>query len=680
MKKYGGYVGKILRVDLSAGSTSELSTWDYVPDFIGGIGLGYKLLWDETNENTTEWSPENALIFASGPLGGTPVPSSGRLEVIGIAPQGYPKPWASPSGMGGDFAPKMKWAGYDAIIIIGKAESPKYLYVGPEGVQFLDGEFLWGMTTYQAHNALFAKHGNDVAIATIGPAGENRVRWSIIQSKTKNAAGQGGFGAVMGDKKLKAIVVKPGTCKIPIADPKKLIAEVEKVSGELSPAGQNRVPLTRDVGRYKAKLQSCDYAACTGGPFLCLPSPEGCTAQPTYFNKIPMKYSGSSNISGAFYCASACGPMLMDADWGNTEKNFEIAYLMNELGLNHFEAFIALPPFFMNCYNAGKLTKLLGEEVKFSTDGPRVGDKQNFHAMMPPELAVKFMKAVAYREGEGDIWAEGAPRAAEKLGLSEFVPMSHKHGYGPHWDGRLLPFVEHFPAWVVNALSWATQGKDPIGQSHDYGERYPSYVAEWQASATGKNWYGTDQMPYAEMCKAGAKLYGVKHANEGWPDNAELGFADKEHVAIWHDYRAVVKSSVIVCDRVFPMLYDPNTPDKLGDYEAEVRLFNTVVGTNWSLKDMYKAAERVFNLMRAIHIRQGRTRADDESVIPYFEQPGYFPDEIRAIEPDKFRELLDRVYKVRDWDQATGWPTKGKLESLGLKDVANELKKIGKLP
>ena len=375
MKKYGGYVGKILRVDLSTGSMTELDTENYVPDYIGGIGLGYKLLWDETNENTTEWSPESALIFASGPLGGTPVPSSGRAEVIGIAPQGYPKPWASPSGMGGDFAPKMKWAGYDAIVITGKADSPKYLYIGEDGAQLLDGQFLWGMTTYTAHNALYAKHGNDVAVAAIGPAGENLVRWSIIQSKTKNAAGQGGLGAVMGDKKLKAIVIKPGTHKIPIAKPEKLIEEVVRVSAELSPAGQNRVPLFRDFDRYKTKLQACDYSACTGGPTLCQPTPQGCTSQPTYFNKIPVKFTGEGSISGAFYCASACAPMLCDADWGNTEKNFEIAYLMNELGLNHFEAFIALPPFFMNCYNAGKLTKLLGEEVKFSTDGPRVGDK-----------------------------------------------------------------------------------------------------------------------------------------------------------------------------------------------------------------------------------------------------------------------------------------------------------------
>ena len=125
----GGYVGKILRVDLTTGTVSKLNTMNYVPQFIGGIGLGYKLLWDEIKEGTTEWSPENVVIFTSGPCCGTPVPTSGRAEVIGLAPQGYPIPWAAVSGFGGDFGPKMKFAGYDAIIITGKATSPKYLLV-----------------------------------------------------------------------------------------------------------------------------------------------------------------------------------------------------------------------------------------------------------------------------------------------------------------------------------------------------------------------------------------------------------------------------------------------------------------------------------------------------------------------------------------------------------------------
>jgi aldehyde:ferredoxin oxidoreductase len=192
--------------------------------------------------------------------------------------------------------------------------------------------------------------------------------------------------------------------------------------------------------------------------------------------------------------------------------------------------------------------------------------------------------------------------------------------------------------------------------------------------------WGTDTIPYEEICKAGAKIYGAEHANAGW-DKPELGYVDKEHVAIWHDHRAIIKSSVPACDRQFPLLYDPEAPDKVGDTEAEVRLFNAVVGTDWSLDDMHAACERVFNVMRALHVRQGRTRELDESVIPYFEQPAMWPDEAgpQEIDPEEFREALDRFYDVRGWDKQTGWPTRAKLEEAGLKGVADELEKLGKL-
>jgi aldehyde:ferredoxin oxidoreductase len=684
---YGGYVGKILRVDLSTGRMRELSTWRYVPDFIGGIGLGYKLLWDETNENTTEWSPENALIFASGPCCGTPVPTSGRAEVIGIAPQGYPIPWAAVSGFGGDFGPKLKFAGYDAIVVVGKAAKPKYLFLSDAGAEILDGEFLWGMTSYTTQDALAAKHGDDVAVVCCGPAGENRVRWATIQSRSENAAGQGGFGALMGDKKLKAIAVKPGSRKVKIANPEKLIKEVVKVSAEISPAGQTKIPVvghdipfsaTKGKGRYGVRHQSCAYSACTGGGNVTWDLPR-------YFSKVPMKYTGDGSISGVMYCVGNCSPWLLNNDWGNTELGVEMNKLCDQLGLNVWEMFAGMAWFWQNCQNDGKLPRILGEKIELNRNGPGVYPKTDQHADVPPEFAVKFIRAVAYREGEGDVWAEGTPRAADALGLSDHVWKTHKHGYGPHWDGRYLHYV-HSPVWIVSALGWATQGRDPYDQQHGYVERYTSHVTEWapygegQGKKGAKSWFDTETISYREACKAGAKIYGAPHANDGW-DNPELSYVDKEYVATWHEKRAIMKSSVPVCDRQFPLLYNADKPDKIEDLDAEVRFFNAVVGTNWTLDDMHKACERAFNVMRALHVRQGRTRAHDESVIPYFQQPARFPDErpLQELDVRKFRELLERYYKLHGWDTATGWPTRAKLIELGLRDVANELAKLGKL-
>jgi aldehyde:ferredoxin oxidoreductase len=666
----GGYVGNILRVDLTTGAVSKLNTMNYVPQFIGGIGLGYRLLWDEVKQGTTEWSPENALIFTSGPCCGTPVPTSGRAEVVGLAPQGYPVPWAAVSGFGGDFGPKMKFAGYDAIIITGKTTSPKYLLVSEKEIQLVDANFLWGLDIYTAQDALLSRHGDDVAIACIGPAGENRVRWATIMSKTRSAAGQGGFGAVMGDKKLKAIVVKPGSVRVPIAHPEKLIEEVKKVSGELSPKGQNRTTLFTDRGRYSIRCASCAYSGCTGGVNMCL--------QP-FYNDVPLKHTGTGNLSGGLFCAGSAADYFLLKKGATPEENFEMGKIIDQLGLNCWEIFEGTNWFIQNCQNDGKLPTLMGETVVLNKKGPAVYPKTDWNSEMPADLAVKWIKGITFREGEGDIWAEGTPRAAEMMGLSNEVWKTHKHGYGPHWDGRYVQF-SHYPVWVYSALAWATQGRDPFNQEHGYPERYASFVKEWRENMGGvistptKSLWDTEKIPYREMCKAGAKIYGARYANEGW-DKPELGYVDKEYVAFWHNHRAIIKSSVPVCDRQFPLLYDPRKEDKIGDLDAEVRLFNAVVGTDWSLDEMNKAAEKVFNVMRSIHIRQGRTRKHDESVIPYFEQPAMWPDEPgpQTIDVNKFLDLLNRFYRLRGWD-TNGCPTRAKLEALGLEDIADGLK------
>lgn len=653
----GGYTGKILRVDLTSGEVTKLETSRYVPEFLGGIGLGYRLLWDEVNESTTEWSPENPVIFASGPCCGTPVPTSGRAEVIGLAPQGYPVPWAAVSGFGGDFGPKMKFAGYDAIIITGKAAKPQYLFVSENKIELVNADFLWGLTVYSAQDILLTNHRDDVAIACIGPAGENRVRWATIMSNTRNAAGQGGFGALMGDKNLKAVVVQPGSVRVPVANPAKLLKEVKRISGELSPKGQNRSPLTTDEGRYTTRRASCAYSGCTGGVNGCLPE---------YFDRVPLKYTGYGSMSGSIYCAGGAANYFLLKEGYSKEVNFEVSKLLDQLGLNSWEAFVGLNWFMQNSYNDGKLSKLMGEKLELDANGPAVYPKTGVSSGFNAELAVKLLRGVAFREGEGDIWAEGAPRAAEALGLVDEAWKTHKHGYGPHWDGRHLHFI-HSPVWIYSALSWAVQGRDPFNQEHGYVERYPSFVSEW----SDKSLWDTATMPYSELCKAGEKIYGVPHGNSGW-DNPEYAYVDKEHPVFWHNHRAIIKSSLPVCDRQFPLLYDPDSPDRIGDVGAEVRLFNAVVGTDWSMDELNKAAEKAFNVMRAIHVRQGRTRHHDESVIPYFEQPANWPDEpgSQTIDSNKFLELLDRYYALRGWDNGTGSPTPAKLEELGLSDIA----------
>jgi aldehyde:ferredoxin oxidoreductase len=568
--------------------------------------------------------------------------------------------------MGGDFGPKMKFAGYDALVITGKAPGPKYLYVSQDDVLIMDAEHLWGLTTVNTQDVLVRKHGQEVSVACIGPAGEHLVRWATIESKTENSFGQGGFGAVMGDKKLKAIVIQPGSWKVPIADPGALIHEITKVNREISPLGVLSGQTELEHGRYVMRRVSPAWSSCTAGR---LNDSQGPTCPAAYYSKVPRSYTGEGSFSGHVHCIGGAGGRLC-----NDQSNFELAVELNKLtchlGLNQWEAFGSLCFFMKTAYNEGKLSKVLGEKI----------DK----SLMRPETAVRFLRSVARRHEDGDIWAEGVSRAADIMGLSDIAGRIQKHGYGSHWDGRHQQPI-HYPVWVVSALSWALAGKDPFNQAHGHVCYYASFVTEWAPSGFGpgkegcRARNGQPTLPYQRFLEPGARLYGATYPNHGWIDH-ELGYVDKEYVTLWHENRGIIKSSVPVCDFSFPLIYNVDRPGLVGYIEAEVKLFNAVVGTDWTLEQMHVAADRVQNVLRALLVRQGRTRSDDESVIPYFEQPAAWPAEPASIDTLRFTDLLGRYYALRGWDKETGWPKRQTLERLGLKDIADQLESIGRLP
>ena len=294
-----GYAGKILKVDLTAGTLTDIDSSTYLPEYVGGIGLGWRILWEMTNANTTEYSPENTLIFASGPANGSPLPASGRCEVVGIAPMGYPICWAAESGSGGDFSAKLKWTGYDAVVVTGKSAAWKYLYIADAGPQLLDATNLVGMGTYTVQQRLQGLYGEDIAALCIGPAGENKLRFASIETNSENSMGQGGFGAVMGDKKIKCICVKPGTNKITWADPGALITVVKKLSSELgpvttnNPVSSNNTPVSQDFGSYIGRRLSCPYSNCQANIHDCL-----------YWS---YDYAPAAFSTGSFSATCGCG-------------------------------------------------------------------------------------------------------------------------------------------------------------------------------------------------------------------------------------------------------------------------------------------------------------------------------------------------------------------------------------
>ena len=230
MKKVYGWTGKTLRIDLTTGKNT-IENWDY--SWIGGRGFGQWPLFNEEPVDAEDFDPRSVLIFSSGSLSGTMAPSSSRL---GISSRNIITNGCSYSSSGGFFASEMKYAGYDHIIISGKAVSPIYILIQNDDVKILDAAHLWGKTTWETESMLRHHHSDPrLSVACVGPAGENLVRFSCIMVDRNRAAGWGGNGALMGSKKLKAIAIR-GTKPIYIAHPDEFLQSVQQARRKLEQA------------------------------------------------------------------------------------------------------------------------------------------------------------------------------------------------------------------------------------------------------------------------------------------------------------------------------------------------------------------------------------------------------------------------------------------------------------
>jgi len=217
-----GYAGTILEVDLTSRRVSQLATRDYTEKFLGGRGLATKLYWDRVHPGVTAFEPENPLILATGPLCGIPVIGGSRWEVCGKGPTGQ----FSYGNLGGRWGASLKFAGYDAMVVVGEAQEPAFLYIHDDGVAIRDASHLWGHGAIETREALKDELGRSSRIVAIGPGGENMAVTATLLAEN-DASGSGGLGAVMGAKRLKAIVVEGKAKGVKAADPERLHRLVE---------------------------------------------------------------------------------------------------------------------------------------------------------------------------------------------------------------------------------------------------------------------------------------------------------------------------------------------------------------------------------------------------------------------------------------------------------------------
>jgi aldehyde:ferredoxin oxidoreductase len=667
-----GWVGKILRVDLTEGKTYDIPSSDYVPKFLGGRGLGAKICWDEVPQEVGAFDPENRLVFATGPLQGTLAPTSGRFTVAGKAAQTTPVESYIRSGVGGHWAPELKWAGYDAIIIQGKSPKPVYLWINDGAVEILDANRLWGLNTYQTQKGIWGIHGPNTRVMTIGVAGEKKSRIAIILTDTGDASGQGGFGGVMGSKNLKAIAVR-GTGHVRVARPKQLMEVVQYVNDLFARRSAPGNPFKPEDPGFKYNIWGGGYGRGSlgeaPGELLDLmndPSSgygrvlDGCFACPVICRA---HIKGPDITSGVALCAQAYMYMestVYDYEKGYSKVTWQAAKMADLYGINTYDV-MAIIPWLDDCYRDGLLTE---EETGLPLE--EIGSKR---------FISELLRKIAYREGFGDLLAEGCQRAAIKIGGEAEKRMEMYYtragrfgGYREHW-GYLGGFPTGY-ALSYLALLWAVDNRD-VFSSHNLMAQL------WGAAHTiGQNALTAVPEDLTPILRPVMKYaYGSeKAANFITQDGKELNWEWAARVVRRHQERSILKDSYIVCDIPFPFIFNPNAEDHVGDTSIESRLYSAVTGLEMSEEESYRKGDMLCSLERAIACRDGRSRGDDILFDIYYKN---LDAAGRKYNREELERSKDELYLLRGWDVANGVPTRGKLEEVDLKEVANDLERRG---
>ena len=640
MAELYGWVGKILRVDLTTGKISTVPTSNYVPKFIGGRGVGAKIIWDEVSPKVGAFDPENRLTFMTGPLAGTPSPTGGRTIVSGVAPLGYPEEIYVRSALGGHWGPELKFAGYDGIIIQGKAAKPVYLWIHDGEAEIRDARDLWGLNTYATQQDIWGRHGKNAKSVTIGPAGEHLVRLAVILTDDSSASGIPGYGAVMGSKNLKAIAVR-GTGGVPVAKPKELL-DILYYFQRL---------ITRKEGE-------AELPACHRGQSYRIYQYVG-----SKLEELEEKGAIRRGFGGCFACPVCCGLAIKFKDGSNVGTgNIRCHEMTSARGEQKY--YREQKPFGPHAYSTWKLYDLLGIcgpankgacEFYLPLFDQGVLNKENIglsaDQIGSEEFYNEFIHKIAYREGIGDLLAEGPGRACNRLGgkainlYGLFALQSGTHGGHGAMKANKLGAIHRITSTVT--------GLDSRGlQSYSYG---PSNSLHPLKIPVGSNEY--KQIVIA-MNK---KLWGSEKASDltTWECKALPALT----IQNWR----IMTDSLVTCFFNLPITSSTYTPDHMGDISVERRLYSAVTGIDMTEEEWMRTADRIYMLERALLTRHGHTRQNDWFFDSVFEANKTWLDR------EGLSKSLDEYYALRGIDVTTGIPKRSTFEKLDLKDVADDL-------
>jgi len=598
-----GWTGTILRVNLTTRKiTKEPTDLNDARLFIGARGLATKLLMDEVDPRVDPLSPENKLIFAPGPLSGTMAPSMGRYDVVTKGPLNGT---VAASNSGGSFGSEVKFAGYDMIVFEGASETPVYLWIRDDQVELRDASGVWGKNVFDTTDLLRAETDEEAKVACIGPAGEKLVLFASIMNEMHRAAGRSGVGAVMGSKKLKAVVVV-GTNPLEVANPeafekavmvarKKIMEHPVGGTGLRAYGTDVLVNILNSVGSLPTRNFHEGYfptADKLGGEALTekyLVRPKGCYACVISCGRVV-------KVTNPKYACEPEGPEYETA-WGfgadcgidNMDAVIKANHLCNELGLDTISCATTIACA-MDLYEAGILTPqdTGGMAIRF-------GDA---------ETMVRLVEMIANREGIGDQLALGSYRFAERYGHPEYS-MSVKKQEMPAYDPRGVQGI---------GLHYATSNR---GGCHVRGYTISPEVL-------------------------GVPVKYDQHATEGKP----------ELVITFQNLTAALDSTGSCLFTTFGI-----------GAEELAALLSAVTGVEYSTEDFMKAGDRIWNLERMFNLKAGVTGEFDTLPERLLKNP--IPAGPSKGEVSRLDQMLPEYYNLRGWD-AEGVPLPEKLQELSL--------------
>ena len=624
MRGLKGYGGRILRIDLSRTSYRfEELPEGLARSFIGGRGLNaYRLYW-EVPPGVDPLGPENKLMIATGPLAGLPHGLGSRLNVTARSPL---TGLLGDSNAGTHFSDEMRYAGIDQIVLEGRSDRPVYLYITDSWVEFRDAEGLVGMTVSQAHEAIRREIGDPrVQVAAVGPAAEHLVKFAGLFFGVYRAAGRTGMGAVLASKRVKAIAIR-GDGYVEAARPEELIRVFEEITLRIYSNPQywpRRVMGTSRIlmsgqrlgflpGRHFQE-PTVDYAYFVSGERL----------SQRYNVKVRACSAGCALPCARFYVVKA-GPLAglfgegpeyeplagFTVRIGNKdlERGLKMARLVSDLGMDAITTSEVIS-WLMELRQRGEIND---EEIGLRLEW---GDAEAVEALI---------RMIAYREGIGNILAEGVKRASEIIGKGKDIAF--------HVKG--LEMIQADPRALKGyglGFAVASRGADHL--------RSEPFVEVEDDPELGKAMFGEPEATLRLGVRGKGKL-----------------------VAFFEDLNAIVDSMEVCKNTAENML--------VLDFETAARAYSALTGIEVTAGQMREAGERIVNVERAYLVREGVRRKDDMLPPRFLREPlPSGPAKGHVVELDV---MLDEYYAVRGWT-ADGVPRLETLLRLGLSDVASDL-------